>query len=123
MKNILGNKKDFAHEIQILIQNLSVITRYNGETNFTIDSICLDKSPRDVFEVRVKKGSRQLKKKEARKMLQVNNPNDPNSDKDENKEKSANVSKTDPEFEIRTYSMSIIMLRNMEKRLNQISRC
>jgi len=67
----------------------------------------------------VKKGSRQLKKKEARKMLQVNNPNDPNSDKDENKEKSANVSKTDPEF----YSMSIIMLRNMEKRLNQISRC
>jgi len=104
MKNILGNKKDFAHEIQILIQNLSVITRYNGETNFTIDSICLDKSPRDVFEVRVKKGSGPLLKKEARKMLQANNPNDPNSDKDENKEKSAYVSKPEPEFETRTYS-------------------
>lgn len=102
MESNYSNKSDFAREVQAQIQNLSVITRYNGETNFIIDSICLDKSPRDVFEVKVKKGSGPLQKKENRRQLAAANME--KNANGENKEKSASGSKPALEFEVRTYS-------------------
>lgn len=99
LKNNYRNQSDFAREVQAQIQNVSVITRYNGETNFIIDSICLDKSPRDVFEVKVKKGSGPLVKKENKKFLPSSNDNNY-----ETQNKSASGSKSSQEFEIKNYS-------------------
>jgi aubergine len=118
LQNNHNNKNDFAREVQAQIQNLSVITRYNGETNFTIDSICLDKSPRDVFEVKVRKGSGPLKKKENRKLQLANKENDPHSTNNENNAKSASGSKTLPELEVRNYSYVDYYWEKYGKKIN-----
>lgn len=115
LQNNYSNKSDFAREVQLQLQNISVITRYNGETNFIIDSICLDKSPRDVFEVKVKKGSGPLQKKENKRFLPAsNNENNQN----ENKEKSAIGSKPAPEFEVRNYSYVDYYWEKYAKKIN-----
>lgn len=111
-----SNKNDFAREVQASFQNLSVITRYNGETNFTIDSICLDKSPRDVFEVKMKKGGGTLQKKENRRQLQGENKE--NHHNNENNEKTASGSKAALEFEMRTYSYVDYYWEKYGKKIN-----
>jgi len=106
LKNSYHNKNDFVREVQSQMQNMSVITRYNGETNFIIDSICLDKSPRDTFQIRIRKGSGPLQKMTKKRLPASENfLNDTNINEQKNHQaKSVSGSKEIQEFEIRTYS-------------------
>ena len=106
------NKSEFVREVQAALANCSVITRYNGETNFTIDSICLDKSPLDTFEIKVKKGSNQLEKREIKPSKENNN----NPQKEQNKHGSG--SKLIAEYETRVISYKDYYLEKYGKRIS-----
>jgi len=93
LKQKFTNKNDFVREAQIMIQNLCVITKYNGETNFVVNSICFEKTPRDVFEVKIRKGSGPLRRRDKR--IEKEN---------EDKENCIGKNQNAIEFEIKKYS-------------------